>query len=438
MRHCSHLTLVKCSRADIVLPLIQGLTLRARLKHSEMEPEESAEYIRQIADALATAHAAGLIHRDVKPDNILLDSIDQRAKITDFGLVRIVQEGTLTMADVLCGTPEYMSPEQASLGDRIDHRSDIYSLGITLYECLTGATPFRGRPLEVIDQHRLTFPVAPSRLNRKTPADLETICLKAICKEMQDRYQTMEAFRDDLQRFLDGKPIVARPVSSFQVFRLWCRRNPRLALALASTVGSLLIGTVVSSFFWMQSSSNARQSQRLASELSVNQQQLQTALVASETQRKQAEKRFAELRKLANELVFDIFPQVEYLENSLAVRQSIISSALQYLDELYQEADDNLQLQAELATAYEKIGEILGMTSNTNLGDKDSGMQRYQRALQLRKAVYDADPTNPESIERLAHNHYIVGRTLWARDEIKEAELAFQTSLDLPNLFQTN
>jgi len=415
----------------IVLPLIQGLSLRARLTSHELEPLETAVIVRQIADALAAAHAAGLIHRDVKPDNILLDEVDRHAKITDFGLVRVTQENTLTHADVICGTPEYMSPEQATSGDAVDHRSDIYSLGVTLYECLTGTPPFRGRPLEVIDQHRLAFPVSPRRLNRLIPTDLETICLKAMCKEPERRYQTMAELRDDLQRFIDGKPILASPASSLQIFRLWCRRNPRLALALASTIGSLVIGTIVSSLFWMQSSASARHSKNLADELSRNQQQLQTALATSESQRAQAEKRFGELRKLANELVFEIYPQVEYLENSLAARKSIISSALQYLDELYLESRDDNQLQAELATAYEKIGELLGMTSNTNLGDKESGLQRYYRARQLRQAVYDADPSNPQSIERLAHNHYIVGRTLWARDETKKAEQAFQTSLDL-------
>lgn len=415
----------------IVLPLIQGDSLRTRLGSQELEPRETADIVRQVADALAAAHSAGQVHRDVKPDNILLDEVDQRAKITDFGLVRVAEESTLTQTDMICGTPEYMSPEQATSGDRIDHRSDIYSLGVTLYECLTGTTPFRGRPLEVIDQHRLAFPVSPRRLNRLIPTDLETICLKAMSKEPEQRYQTMAELRDDLQRFMDGKPILASPASSVQIFRLWCSRNPRLALALASTIGSLIIGTIVSSLLWLQSSANAKESRSLADELSINQQQLQAALANSESQRAQAEKRFTELRKLANELVFEIYPQVEYLENSLAARQAIISSALEYLDELYQESKNDVQLQAEVATAYEKIGELLGMTSNTNLGDKETGLQRYYRAGELRQAVFEADPSNPQAIERLAHNHYIVGRTLWARDEIKEAERAFLTSLDL-------
>lgn len=415
----------------IVLPLIQGLSLRERLRTGEISPRQTAEFLSQIAGALSTAHASGLVHRDVKPDNILLDETDQRAKITDFGLVRIAQEGSLTQANLLCGTPEYMSPEQAAADDRIDQRSDIYSLGVTMYECLTGTPPFRGRPMDVIDQHRLASPIPPRRLNRLIPEDLETICLKAICKEPDGRYQTMEAMRDDLQRFLDGKPILAKPTSSVQIFRLWCRRNPRLALALSSAIGSLILGTIVSSFFWLHSASTARRAQNLAGELAVNQGQLQVALATSESQRTQAEKRFRELRKLANDLVFEIYPQVEYLENSLAAREAIIASALQYLDQLYHESSNDLDLQAELATAYEKIGELLGVTSNSNLGDKKSGLERYLRARELRQAIYDADPKNPQSIQRLAHNHYIVGRTLWANDQIQEAEQAFQMATEL-------
>ncbi len=415
----------------IVLPLIPGQTLRQRLQTSQLDPYETARIIWQMTDALAHAHAAELIHRDVKPSNILLDRVDQRAKITDFGLVRTINDATLTQADMLCGTPEYMSPEQATLGDQIDARSDIYSLGVTFYECLTGTTPFRGRPLEVIDQHRLAAPIPPSRLNRLVPVDLETICLKAMDKEAENRYQTMLAFGDDLQRFLAGQPILAKPATSFQKLRLWCRRNPRLTLALTSTVGSLLLGTIVSSVFWLQSSANARQSQRLADKLSVQQQQLQTALDASESQRSRAKHQFDELRKLANELLFEIYPQVEFLENSLAVRKAIITSALEYLDRLQQEAGNDLELQTELAAAYEKIGELFGVLGNSHLGDKQAGLSNYRKAQQLRQAAYDADPNDPASLESLAHNYYVVARTCWMADEIQDAEISFQRSLSL-------
>ncbi len=124
------------------------------------------------SQGLAAAHAAGLIHRDVKPANVLFDEPGGRAKLTDFGLVRAsqTQELTQTQTDFICGTPEYMSPEQAHQPDRVDARSDVYSLGITLYECLTGVPPYRGRPLDILNQHRLGDPTPPSRLNRNIPA----------------------------------------------------------------------------------------------------------------------------------------------------------------------------------------------------------------------------------------------------------------------------
>ncbi len=137
-----------------------------------LSTREAATIVLAIAKGLAAAHAAGLIHRDVKPANILFDEPGGRAKLTDFGLVRAAQGRVLTQTqtDLICGTPEYMSPEQAHQPDRIDERSDIYSLGITLYECLTGVPPYRGRPLDILNQHRLGDPTPPSRLNRSIHA----------------------------------------------------------------------------------------------------------------------------------------------------------------------------------------------------------------------------------------------------------------------------
>lgn len=253
----------------LVLPLMTGGSLSELLAENLLSPREAATIVLSIAKGLAAAHAAGLIHRDVKPANILFDEPGGRAKLTDFGLVRAAQSQVLTQtqSDLICGTPEYMSPEQAHQPDRVDARSDIYSLGITLYECLTGVPPYRGRPLDILNQHRLGDPTPPSRLNRNIPRDLEAICLKAIATEPDDRYLSATGLADDLQRFLESRPVNAKPVSSWKRSKLWCQRNRSLAISLAAIFLVLLSGIIASSTFWLQSETNAKQARNLNSQL---------------------------------------------------------------------------------------------------------------------------------------------------------------------------
>jgi eukaryotic-like serine/threonine-protein kinase len=421
--------LAKDGRPFLVMPLIEGETLAQKIRRGGLEPRDAAEIIRQIAIALSAAHNLGLIHRDVKPANIMLDSTDNRAKLTDFGLVRSTDDATLTQADVLTGTPEYMSPEQATGRPEPDARSDIYSLGISLYESLVGTVPYKGRPLEILDQHRHGQPVAPAQINRSVDDSLNTICLKCLAREPERRYQTAAELADDLQRFLSGRPILAKPPTPWARLLLWTRRNPMIATSLAAVVATLLLGSIVSTSLWLQSAANAREAQGLATELSANQEQLQIALEVSESQRNRAQRRFDDLRKLANQLLFEIYPQVEYLENSLAAREAIITSALQYLDDLYLESNDDIELQAELATAYEKIGELIGVLGNSNLGDKRSGLDNYFKAQELREAVYLSDPSCPQGLEKLANNYFVVARTYWFGDQIPESMAAFEAAI---------
>ena len=245
-------------RRYLVMPLIDGQSLKERIDDRPMSFRDAADTIKQVAEGLSAAHEAELIHRDVKPANILLDENDQLAKLTDFGLVRKATDETLTHRDVICGSPEYMSPEQASHPDLRDQRGDIYSLGITLYFCLTGTVPFRGRPLEVLAQHRETAPAPPSRLNYQIPRDLETICLKAIEKEPSRRYQTSELFAGDLKAFLEGRPITARPVSKFEKSWRWAKRNRALALSLSCMFLVLATCAIVSTILWRNSESNEK------------------------------------------------------------------------------------------------------------------------------------------------------------------------------------
>lgn len=212
----------------------------------------SREYFRSIAqlgnqaaEALHYAHEVGVVHRDVKPSNLLLDN-DGRLYVTDFGLAMTQSDSNLTMTGDLLGTLRYMSPEQAS-GRRalVDRRTDIYSLGASLYELATlqPAYPEEDRT-RLLQQIISEPPQLPSRINKSLPADLETIVLKAMAKEPTDRYATAQDLADDLARFVKCEPIRARRTSQFERVRSWCRRN-KLVASLLTAVATLLLAFAV-------------------------------------------------------------------------------------------------------------------------------------------------------------------------------------------------
>jgi WD40 repeat protein len=225
-----------------VMEYIDGESMSDRLRRQGALPaREAAELARQVALGLAAAHARGLIHRDVKPDNILMERGSGRVKITDFGLARSLEVRTepLTQSGGIVGTPPYMSAEQITAPERVDYRSDVYSLGVVLYELLTGERPFRGQPRLILHQVMHEDPRPPRKLNDAIPRDLETITLKCLAKEPGRRYQKAQELAADLERWLDGKPIHARPISTAGRLWLWCRRNPLLA-SLTAAVFALL------------------------------------------------------------------------------------------------------------------------------------------------------------------------------------------------------
>ncbi len=230
------------------LEFVPGGSLSQSIDGKPQPPRSAAMMVIALCRAMAEAHSRGVIHRDLKPANVLL-TIHGQPKITDFGLAKQMDaDSRQTRSGAIMGTPSYMAPEQAwGQTHEIGPLSDQYALGAILYEMLVGRPPFQGATaLETLELARNQEPVSPTRLQPRLPIDLETICLKALQKDPAKRFPDAAAMAEDLRRFLDGEPIVARPVGNLERLWRWCRRNPRVAglaaavvlLGFAITVGS--------------------------------------------------------------------------------------------------------------------------------------------------------------------------------------------------------
>ncbi|MBA3651900.1 MAG: hypothetical protein H0W66_10585, partial [Chthoniobacterales bacterium] len=241
------------------------------------------------------------------------------------------------------------------------------------------------------------------RGSRALRGDLDRIVLMALRKEPERRYSSAAALADDIERHLTGLPVVAHQDTFTYQASKFVRRHKAGALATALILLAILAG--MTGTLWQ-----SRQ---------------------AHLQRVKAERRFDDVRKLANSNLFDVYPEVENLAGSLKAREKILTNALQYLDSLAKEAAGDLDLQSELATGYEKVGDVQGALNNSNLGKTKAGLETYRKANALRAAVVTARPNDLEAREKLARNGYTIARTLWMDSQTKEAEEEFEKTLGL-------
>jgi eukaryotic-like serine/threonine-protein kinase len=240
------------------MKFIEGGSLAHHLERFRADAKAATRLIAKVARAVHYAHQRGILHRDLKPANILLDAKGE-PHVTDFGLAKRVEGGSnLTQSGAIVGTPSYMAPEQARAEKALSTAVDVYSLGAILYELLTSKPPFHAAtPLDTILQVLEREPERPCSLNPHVDRDLETIALKCLDKEPGRRYGSAEALAEDMERWLNGEPILARPVGGGERLWRWCRRNPAIAGLTAAVVCALLLGIVASSYFAVQSARHA-------------------------------------------------------------------------------------------------------------------------------------------------------------------------------------
>ena len=385
----------------------------------------------QAAEALEHAHQLGVIHRDIKPANLLVEGRAGGVNplflwVTDFGLAHCQSQPGLTLSGDLVGTLRYMSPEQA-LAQRgaVDARTDIYSLGVTLYELLTLEPAYDGRNREeLLRQIAFEEPRPPRRLNRAVPAELETIVLKAMAKAPEERYAAAQELADDLRRFLEDRPIQARRPTLLQRLRKWSRRHRAVMFAAAAIMCITLLAAMVSTALVWREKLRADEARDRARDAATA---LEAALEAEAGQRRRAEGQ----EQLARQAVDDMYTQVaeKWLAdqpNLQPVQREFLLKALRFYKEFAQDSRTEPAVRRKAGEAYRRVAAI-----QHNLGQYEKAHEALVQSVTVFEQLVAGFPAVPEYREDLARTCYLRGQLLNVTSRFQEAEETYARALAL-------
>ena len=423
----------------IVSDFVSGITLEAKSKSERMSPRKVAKLLVAVCDALFHAHQLGVVHRDMKPSNIMLDE-DGQPQVIDFGLAkRDAVDATMTIEGKLLGTPAYMPPEQArGEGFAVDCRADIYSLGVILYELLANELPFRGTVRMLLQQVIHNAAPDPRTLNSSISKDLATICLKCLEKDPVARYQSCDELGEDLQAWLDHKAIKARPIGELGRFKRWCQRRPVVAALTSLIVFVVLCGIGVSSYFGfaaVREAENARGAEReakaqsaqsiiatqravenLASAEKSKLEALTNARIA-EQQRTEAENNLLIAQQTVDEFLTQVSQSALLNQPKLEpLRRQLLEKAMKFYTGFSQRSNADPTVVVKTADAHQRLALILDM-----LGEFQKSIDESMLAIALLETLVAKHPDNMDYSTTLARNCVNVAIVLKELDRVDES-----------------